>query len=301
MTQAVLETEPVVRLAFFFVILIAVGIGEALMPRRKRSLTRLTRWPSNLGIVALNTLMLRILSPITAIGVALLGEERGWGLLNAFAIPEWVRVLVALVVLDLAVYLQHVLFHAVPMLWRLHRMHHADLDFDVTTGVRFHPIEIILSLGIKLAAVAALGAPPLAVLVFEVLLNATSLFNHGNLDIPRPFDRILRWIVVTPDMHRVHHSWHPDETNSNFGFNLPWWDRLLGTYKDQPRDGHEGMTIGINIFHEPAWERLDRMLIQPFIGPVNSYPLNAREVREGMPAEEPLGKGGNELNRNSGN
>ena len=295
MTEAI-EAEPIIRLAFFIVILIAVGIGETLLPRRKRSLTRLTRWPGNLGIAALNTLMLRILFPITAIGVALLGEERGWGVLNAFAIPEWIRVLVALVVLDLAIYLQHVLFHAVPVLWRLHRMHHADLDFDVTTGVRFHPIEIMLSLGIKLAVVAALGAPPLAVLVFEVLLNATSLFNHGNLDIPRPFDRILRWIVVTPDMHRVHHSWHPDETNSNFGFNLPWWDRLLGTYKDQPRDGHEGMTIGVNMFREPACERLDRMLIQPFIGPVNSYPINTRNGLRGVPAQEPLAKNGDEKN-----
>jgi len=288
--------EPVIRLAFFFSILIIVAVGEALVPRRQRSLTRLTRWPGNLGIVALNTLMLRIMFPTTAIGLALLGEERGWGLLNALTIPEWVAVLVAIVVLDLAIYLQHVLFHAVPALWRLHRMHHTDLDFDVTTGVRFHPIEIMLSMGIKLVVVAALGAPPLAVLVFEVLLNATSLFNHGNIRLPQLVDRVLRWVVVTPDMHRVHHSWHPDETNSNFGFNLPWWDRLLGTYKDQPRDGHEEMTIGINLFREPAWERIDRMLIQPFIGPANSYPINASKAPDGVPAEEPLRKGGEEQN-----
>lgn len=290
MTEALSETEPVVRLAFFFAILFIVGIWETLAPRRKRSLSRLTRWPSNLGMVALNTLMLRIVFPTTAIGIALLGEQRGWGLLNAFAIPEWIAVVVAIVVLDLAIYLQHVLFHAVPAFWRLHRMHHADLDFDVTTGIRFHPIEIMLSMGIKLMVVAALGAPPLAVLIFEVLLNATSLFNHGNMRIPRSFDRILRWVVVTPDMHRVHHSWHPDETNSNFGFNLPWWDRLLGTYKDQPRDGHEGMTIGINLFREPMWERLDRMLIQPFIGPTHSYPINAREGTDEIAAEEVAGK-----------
>jgi len=295
-TEALSGTEPVVRLAFFFAILLIVGIWETLAPRRKRSLSRLTRWPSNLGIVALNTLTLRIVFPTTAIGIALLGEERGWGLLNAFAIPEWVAVMVAIVVLDLAIYLQHVLFHAVPAFWRLHRMHHADLDFDVTTGVRFHPIEIMLSMGIKLMVVAALGAPPLAVLVFEVLLNATSLFNHGNIRIPRSFERVLRWVVVTPDMHRVHHSWHPDETNSNFGFNLPWWDRLLGTYKDQPRDGHEGMTIGINLFREPMWERLDRMLIQPFIGPTHSYPINAREGIDGVATEGVVGKSGEEQN-----
>lgn len=287
MVETVSEVEPVVRLGFFVAILAAVGILEALIPRRKRSLARLKRWPGNLGIAALNTLVLRIVFPTAAIGVALLGKERGWGLLNVFTLPEWIAVLIAVVVLDLAIYLQHVLFHAVPLLWRLHRMHHADLDFDVTTGVRFHPIEMVFSMGIKLMVVTTLGAPALAVLIFEVLLNATSLFNHGNVRIPLSIDRVLRWLVVTPDMHRVHHSWHPNETNSNFGFNLPWWDRLLGTYKDQPRDGHERMTIGINLFREPAWERLDRMLIQPFIGPVNSYPINAREVDRRLGGESP--------------
>ena len=280
MTEVTLQAEPFVRLGFFVSILMAMGIWEALAPRRERSLPRLKRWPGNLGIVVLNTLLLRILFPTAAIGVALLGEERGWGLLSTLALPQWMEAVIAVLVLDLTIYLQHVLFHAVPWLWRLHRMHHADLDFDVTTGVRFHPIEIVLSMIIKLAVVAALGAPALAVLIFEVLLNATSLFNHGNVRIPLPFDRFLRWLVVTPEMHRVHHSWYPNETNSNFGFNLPWWDRLLGTYQDQPRDGHEGMTIGINQFREPAWERLDRMLIQPFTGPAGSYPINVRETKE---------------------
>lgn len=294
MTETVLGAEPVVRLGFFVAVLAAVGIWEALAPRRKRSLARFKRWPSNLGISALNTLVLRIVFPTAAIGVALLGEERGWGLLNAFAFPKWVDVLIAVVVLDFAIYLQHVLFHAVPALWRLHRMHHADLDFDVTTGIRFHPIEIVLSMGIKLMVVTALGAPALAVLIFEISLNATSLFNHGNVRIPLPVDRALRWLVVTPDMHRVHHSWYPNETNSNFGFNLPWWDRLLGTYKDQPVEGHEGMTIGINLFRDPSWERLDRMIIQPFIGPAHSYPINTREAdrvatgeRSAKDSEEP--------------
>lgn len=296
MAETVLGAEPVVRLGFFVSILAVVGIWEALAPRRKRSLTRLKRWPSNLAIAVLNTIVLRIVFPTAAIGVALLGEARGWGLLNVFAVPEWIAVLIAVVLLDFAIYLQHVLFHAVPSLWRLHRMHHADLDFDVTTGVRFHSIEVVLSMVIKLTVVAALGTPALAVLIFEVLLNATSLFNHGNVRIPLPLDRVLRWLVVTPDMHRVHHSWYPDETNSNFGFNLPWWDRLLGTYKDQPRDGHEGMTIGINLFREPAWERLDRMLMQPFIGPANSYPINAREVERVSTYREPSGKDTEEQN-----
>jgi sterol desaturase/sphingolipid hydroxylase (fatty acid hydroxylase superfamily) len=286
MAESVLRAEPIVRLGFFVAILFAVGVWEALAPRRERSLERIMRWPGNLGVAGLNTIMLRILFPIAAVGVALLCEERGWGLLNAFTFPAWISVAVSVVTLDLAIYLQHVLFHAVPLLWRLHRMHHADLDIDVTTGVRFHPVEIALSMCIKLTVVVALGAPALAVLIFEVLLNATSLFNHGNVRIPLPLDRVLRWLVVTPDMHRVHHSWHPDEANSNFGFNLPWWDRLLGTYKDQPRDGHHCMTIGINQFREPAWERLDRMLIQPFVGPANSYPINMREAMQGIPGQK---------------
>ena len=179
--------------------------------------------------------------------------------------------------LDLAIYLQHVLFHAVPALWRLHRMHHADLEFDVTTGARFHPIEILLSMGIKLGVVAALGAPAIAVLIFEVLLNATSMFNHSNVRMPVWIDRVLRWIVVTPDMHRVHHSIVARETNSNFGFNLPWWDRLFGTYRDQPAAGHEAMTIGIEQFREPAEQRLDRMLTQPFRDDDTTYALGRRE------------------------
>jgi len=182
-------------------------------------------------------------------------------------------------VLDLAIYLQHVMFHAVPALWRLHRMHHADLEFDVTTGLRFHPLEILLSMAIKLAVVAALGPPAIAVLVFEILLNATSMFNHANVRIPGPVDRVLRCFVVTPDMHRVHHSILRRETNSNFGFNLPWWDRLLGTYRAQPADGHEAMTIGIEQFRTRRDLRLDRMLVQPLLGPASGYPINRQDDR----------------------
>src|SRR6266513_2836287 len=186
-------------------------------------------------------------------------------------------VIVAVIVLDLAIYFQHVLFHAVPVLWRLHRMHHADLEFDVTTGVRFHPVEILLSMVIKLGVVLALGAPALAVLIFEVLLNATSMFNHGNVLLPQPIDRVLRTIVVTPEIHRVHHSIEPPETNSNFGFNLPWWDRLFGTYRAQPAAGHDAMTIGIEQFRDARELRLDRMLLQPFRHEIGNYPLGYRE------------------------
>jgi sterol desaturase/sphingolipid hydroxylase (fatty acid hydroxylase superfamily) len=276
MTEAVLAAEPVVRLAAFAGVLAAMVLWEALVPRRRLTLSRRLRWPSNLAIVALNTVLVRIVFPTAAVGIALVGEERGWGLLAAVEAPAWLEIVVAILILDFAIYLQHVLFHAVPALWRLHRMHHADLDFDVTTGARFHPLEIVLSMVIKLTVVVALGAPALAVLLFEVLLNATSMFNHGNVRLPLALDRVLRWLVVTPDMHRVHHSVVPRETNSNFGFNLPWWDRLLGTYRAQPAAGHEAMTIGIEQFRTAGDLRLDRMLLQPFRADTPAYPIDRR-------------------------
>ncbi|HYM04290.1 MAG TPA: sterol desaturase family protein [Stellaceae bacterium] len=280
MSNFLLAHEPAIRLTAFLGVLLGMAGWEALVPRRRRLVSRWMRWPSNLGIVALNTLILRLVFPFAAVGIAALAEQRGWGLLNALAVPDWLKIVVAVAVLDLAIYLQHVMFHAVPALWRLHRMHHADLDFDVTTGARFHPIEILLSMGLKLAVVVALGAPAVAVLIFEVLLNATAMFNHGNVGLPRALDHALRWIVVTPDMHRVHHSAVPDETNSNFGFNLPWWDRLLGTYRAQPAAGHEAMIIGLDVFRDPAELRLDRMLVQPLVGSAGQYPINRRSASQ---------------------
>jgi sterol desaturase/sphingolipid hydroxylase (fatty acid hydroxylase superfamily) len=277
LAEILLAYEPLIRLGAFAAIFMAMALWELLAPRRRQAIGRLRRWPGNLGIVVLNTLLVRLAFPTAAVGVALLAESRGWGLFPVLNAPPWLAVVAAVILLDLAIYLQHVLFHAVPVLWRLHRMHHADLEFDVTTGARFHPIEILLSMGIKLGVVAALGAPAAAVLIFEVLLNATSMFNHGNVRLPARLDRVLRWLVVTPDMHRVHHSVVPRETNSNFGFNLPWWDRLLGTYRPQPVAGHEGMTIGIEQFRDPRELRLDRMLLQPFRDDDRSYPLGRRE------------------------
>ena len=268
------ELTNAIRLGAFLGIFAVMALWEVAAPRRARRFTRLQRWPSNIGIVVLNTLVLRVAFPTAAIAMALLAEERGWGLLNSFGAPYWLAVALSVVMLDLAIYLQHVMVHAVPALWRLHRMHHADLDFDVTTGARFHPIEILLSMAIKLMIVAALGAPAVAVLIFEVVLNASSMFNHGNVRIPVGLDRVLRWLVVTPDMHRVHHSILRRETNSNFGFNLPWWDRLFGTYRAQPAAGHDAMTIGIEQFREPGDLRLDRMLVQPFKGDASVYPIN---------------------------
>ncbi|MDP2297931.1 MAG: sterol desaturase family protein, partial [Pseudolabrys sp.] len=217
--------EPYIRLAAFSGVFAVMALWEFVVPRLKPAIGRGWRWPNNLGVVVVDTLLVRILFPTTAVGLALLAEAHGFGLFNVIPLPASIGVLASVVILDLAIYLQHVLFHAVPALWRLHRMHHADLEFDVTTGLRFHPIEILLSMVIKFTVVAALGAPAAAVLIFEVLLNATSMFNHSNVRIPLGFDRILRWLVVTPDMHRVHHSIVPRETNSNFGFSLPWWDR----------------------------------------------------------------------------
>lgn len=268
-----MTSEALLRFLAFSGVLSVLVVWELLAPRRPQQFGRAVRWPSNLGVVALDTVLVRLLVPTTAIGLALVCEARGWGLFYALALPAWATVPLAFLALDLAIYLQHVMFHAVPALWRLHRMHHADQEIDVTTGVRFHPIEILLSMGIKLGVVAALGTPAIAVLLFEVLLNATSMFNHSNIAMPLWLDRALRWIVVTPDMHRVHHSIVVRETNSNFGFNLPWWDRLFGTYRDQPAAGHDGMTIGIDQFREPGEQRLDRMLTQPFRDDAHKYPI----------------------------
>ena len=276
MGDAILANEPVIRLSFFAGIFALMAVWEIASPRRARGHSRLARWPSNIAIVVLNTVVLRLVFPTAAVGLALVAEEGGWGLLALAGLPFPLAVIVTVLVFDLAIYLQHVMVHAVPVLWRLHRMHHADLDFDVTTGARFHPIEILLSMAIKLTLVAALGPPALGILIFEVLLNATAMFNHGNVRIPAGVDRLLRLVVVTPDMHRVHHSVVRREANSNFGFNLPWWDRLFGTYRAQPAAGHDGMTIGIEQFREARELRLDRLLIQPFTAEPGDYPITRK-------------------------
>jgi sterol desaturase/sphingolipid hydroxylase (fatty acid hydroxylase superfamily) len=285
MDNVFLEHEPLIRLAAFLAVFVAMALWEVLAPRRALTVSRTLRWASNLGLVALNTVLLRLVFPTAAVGTALVAETRDWGLLYQLELSRWLVIVAAVVALDLAIYLQHVMVHAVPALWRLHRVHHADLDFDLTTGARFHPIEILLSMVIKLAVVVLIGAPAVAVLVFEVLLNATAMFNHSNVRLPAGLDRVLRWFVVTPDMHRVHHSVEDDETNSNFGFNLPWWDRLLGTYRAQPRAGHQGMTVGIRTYRDPklcAW--LPGMLVLPFLGKVSEYAINRRQWADGGPA-----------------
>lgn len=261
--------EPVIRLSVFAGLLGLLMVLEAWRPRRDRVLGRWARWPANLGIVVLNTGLLRLIAPIVPVALAFQAADEGWGLFNALEAPPWLAFVASILLLDFAIWFQHLVFHKVGPLWRLHRMHHADQDIDVTTGARFHPIEIVLSLFIKLAVVLALGAPAAAVLVFEVLLNATAMFNHANWALPRRLDAVLRLVVVTPDMHRVHHSWHRDETDSNYGFNFPWWDRLFRTYTAQPRDGHTGMTIGLPAFRSSGDQGLWPMLKQPFRGPTD--------------------------------
>jgi sterol desaturase/sphingolipid hydroxylase (fatty acid hydroxylase superfamily) len=243
--------EIAIRLGGFVVVFAAMAGLELLAPRRPLTRPKASRWANNLGLVALDTLLLRLMFPAAAAGMAAFAAAQGWGVLNHFAVPLWAAVPLALVAMDFVIWLQHVLFHAVPALWRLHRVHHADLDYDLTTGARFHPLEIVLSMLIKLATIAVLGPPVAAVVLFEVILNGMAMFNHANVRLPRTLDRNLRRVLVTPDMHRVHHSVEPDEASSNFGFNLSWWDRLLGTYREQPRGGHTGMTIGLQGYRDP--------------------------------------------------
>jgi len=253
-----------------------MAVWELLAPRRPLITSKASRWFSNLGIVLLDTLAVRLILPVQAVGMALFVETHGWGILNNVILSPWMKIFLGILGLDLVIYLQHAMFHYLPVFWRLHRMHHTDLDFDVTTGFRFHPLEILLSMGIKMAAVTVLGASAIAVILFEVLLNATSMFNHGNVRLPRGIDRVLRLLVVTPEMHRVHHSVVIKEYNSNFGFNFPWWDRFMGTYHAQPTRGHEGMTIGLSQYRDPRRLTFPWLLILPFSQPGN-YPLGQRK------------------------
>jgi sterol desaturase/sphingolipid hydroxylase (fatty acid hydroxylase superfamily) len=279
--------EVALRLGSFAAVFAVMAVWEVLAPRRELTISRWLRWTNNLGLVALNTVVLRLLFPAAAAGMAVLAAAQGWGLLNHFAAPFWVAVPLSVVVMDFVIWLQHVMVHAVPALWRLHRVHHADLDYDLTTGARFHPVEIILSMLIKFAAIMVLGPPVLAVILFELILNGMAMFNHANVRLPPAADRMLRWVVVTPDMHRVHHSVEDDETNSNFGFNLSWWDRLLGTYRDQPRGGHQGMTIGIRGYRDPrqvTW--LPGLLSLPLRGKITGYAINRRQWSAGEARDE---------------
>ena len=270
----IIENEMVIRLSFFIGIFIVVAFWELLAPRRPLNFSKQVRWYSNIGIVFFNSLVMRWTFPLLATGLAVMAQEGGWGFFNNVTIPYQLVIIISLLLMDGAIYIQHAMFHSLPLLWRFHRMHHTDMDLDVTSGARFHPVEIIISMGIKFAVIAVIGPPVLAVIIFEVLLNLTAMFNHGNIYIPKKIDQILRCFVVTPDMHRVHHSIVPSETNTNFGFNFPWWDSLFGTYCAQPEKGHKGMVIGLNQFRDPKELHFHKMLIQPFLKSTRDYPIN---------------------------
>lgn len=276
--EILLANEKEIRVGFFFGMLAIIALWELISPKRALTVSKNIRWINNLGLVFLNSFIVRLLFPLAAVGVASFAQQQGWGLFNYIQAPFWLAVVSSVVIFDFVIYIQHVMVHAIPLLWRLHRVHHADLDYDVTTGSRFHTLEIILSMLIKFATILLLGPPIVAVIIFEVMLNATAMFNHGNISLPKTLDKYLRWFLVTPDMHRVHHSVEDDEANSNFGFSLPWWDRIFGTYRDQPRGGHKGMTIGIKKFRDVkqvAW--LPGMLALPFIGRMSGYVINRRQ------------------------
>ena len=280
MTEWIISNEPVIRLGSFAGIFGLMAIWEILAARRELTTGKGRRWLGNLSLVLVDTLIVRLLFPTAAVGTALIVADLGWGVLNVVSVPYWAALLISVAALDLAIYLQHVMFHALPALWRLHMVHHADLDLDVTSGSRFHPIEILISMLYKLAVISVLGPPLLAVLIFEVVLNALAMFNHANVRMPLVLDRVLRWIIVTPDMHRVHHSVDSREHNRNFGFNLSWWDRVLGTYRDQPAKGHQGMIIGLNKFREITWQTIPRLLVMPFKQPPGSTQSGAEEAAD---------------------
>jgi len=267
------KNEWLIRLGFFFGILLIMFLWELLAPRRLLTTPKRTRWFSNLGLVLIDSVTVRLVFPTALAGIALIAQQRGWGLFNQFSLPSLVKIIFSILILDFVIYLQHAMFHVIPLFWRLHLVHHTDMDIDVTTGVRFHPIEIILSMGIKMIVVILTGAPPLAVLIFEIVLNGTSMFNHGNVRYSQNMDAILRLLVVTPEMHRVHHSTIRWESNSNLGFNFPWWDRLFGTYRPQPTKGHLEMTIGLDQYKEPQKLTLPWLIILPFIGKLGKYPM----------------------------
>lgn len=276
--EFIVQNESTIRLSVFIGMLAIMGLWELFAPRRAPKVSKLLRWGNNLALVFLNSFLLRLVFPAAAVGMAVFAQQHGWGLFNYYSLHPLLELVLAVIALDFIIYLQHVLVHAVPALWRLHRVHHADIDFDVTTGARFHPIEIFISMLIKFASIVVLGPAVVAVIMFEVLLNGMAMFNHGNVGLPKTFDKVLRWFIVTPDMHRIHHSIEDDETNSNFGFNLSLWDRLFGTYREQPRAGQMNMTIGIRHFNTPkqaSW--LHGLLAMPFIGKISGYSINRRE------------------------
>lgn len=268
MNDALFLPEPVIRFGSFVLIFGILAVIELTHPRLERpemlAALKTRRWLTNVGMLVISSVALRVLFPAAAVGTALWAESLEIGVFNQFDFPLWLAALISIIVLDFAVWLEHLLSHKIPILWRIHRMHHADTGFDVTTALRFHPLEIVLSMLWKAAIVVALGAPAWSVLIFELVLNGAAMFNHANISLPVRIDRIVRLLVVTPDMHRVHHSTDRRETDSNYGFNLAIWDRIFATYTDQPAKGHQDMDIGLADYRDCAPTRLGWSLLLPF-------------------------------------
>lgn len=264
MTETVFNDPSWIRLSCFIGVLLLCTLWENKLPRKTLTVSRAFRWVNNLSLVALNSVIVALVMPIAAFQAAVIASENQWGLLHWAFVPIWLNVLISVVLLDFVIYTQHIVFHRIPLLWRLHRMHHADLDIDVTTGARFHPIEILISMVIKIGAVFILGVSPVAIVIFEIILNASAMFNHSNARLALSVDAWLRKVIVTPDMHRVHHSVIPRETHSNFGFFLSVWDQLFDTYRAQPELGHGQVVIGLPDIRDEQEQRLDKLITQPF-------------------------------------
>lgn len=278
MRELFFEYESMIRLGSFFGFFALLTIWEISAPKRELLHLRRFRWLSNLGLIVISSILVRFVFPTAAVGIALIVEQNHWGFLYYFDLPFLIHFIAAFILMDLSLYFQHVIFHSLPMFWRFHRVHHSDLDCDVTTGLRFHPFEILLSILIKFLTISAFGIPVLTVVIFEVILNAASMFTHSNIKIPETIERIVRWIIVTPDMHRIHHSLHENETNSNFGFFISAWDRIFGTYIGQPQQGHKEMQIGLDEFREPKWQNLRWLIYLPFVSKIKGYALNKRKL-----------------------
>ena len=277
MQELIFDYESYIRLGSFIGLFALLTIWEISTPKRELLELRRFRWISNIGLIIISSLLVRFILPTAAVGIALHVEQENWGFLNHYDLPFALQFLLAFILMDLAIYFQHVMFHALPLFWRFHRVHHTDLDCDITTGLRFHPFEIVISILFKFLVIATIGAPVVAVVIFEITLNAASMFTHSNIKIPSTLERIVRWFIVTPDMHRIHHSIEENETNSNFGFFMSIWDRLLGTYTKEPEGGHTNMKIGLRNFREPKWQNLRWLIYLPFVTKVNDYSINRRK------------------------
>ena len=278
MINFIYENEAIIRLSVFLGGFSFLAVWEWLTPKRQLTQVKLKRWFNNLSLVISSTIIARLIVPTAAISIAYLTEQNQWGIANALDLPFITKAILTFILLDLAIYIQHPIFHVLPILWRFHRVHHSDLDCDVTTGLRFHPIEILISILIKFIAITAIGAPVLAVIAFEVVLNLMSMFTHSNIRLNEKFERILRWFIVTPDMHRLHHSTRENETNSNFSFNISLWDRVFGTYLANPHTSHHEMIIGLNRYREPEWQTLRGLISLPFNDEVHGYAINHRDT-----------------------